>query len=593
MRKHVVILGAGYGGVSAAKRLAKLAKKSPEIEITLIDKYPTHNLITELHEVAGNRILPEDLQISLNRLFESTKVNVLQDKINEIDFDSKTLSSDEHIYEYDYLILGAGSQPADYGVEGVKENAFTLWSIDDAKKINEHIKNCFQKAQCESDPQRRRELLSFVVAGGGFTGVEMVGELITWFDELSKQYGIPRKDVDLYLVEGLDRILPNLKDELVDKALEYLKKKNVEVKTGSFITAVNENSVVLQNDVEISTNTVIWTCGVKGAEIVEELELEKDKSERLIVNEYLQLTDYPEVFAIGDNSAAPWADEDTLPALVESAMQTGECAANNVYSEITGKEKENIEAALHGVMVSIGGDFAVADVTGLSLKGRPAMLLKHLVNMHYLFNIGGIKEGFSLIDEYIHDQASHKGLVSQLFSFFSATSRSLWLVPLRIFVGIMWLYEGYTKVRDGWLLSGDYLVSGASSSPIGDYAVGWYVWLNEAIIFKFPLFFQIVVTLSMIGIGISLIFGLFASLGALGSVGFSINFLLAGQYAHWSSEYPGHFSPLFWFLFASIALIGSGRSFGLDYYVLPWLKKIIWRRPKNKESHLKEVVSKK
>jgi NADH dehydrogenase len=243
-------------------------------------------------------------------------------------------------------------------------------------------------------------------------------------------------------------------------------------------------------------------------------------------------------------------------------------------------------------MVSVGSSYAVAEVMGLSLTGIPAMFMKHSVNMFYRFEIGGIKETYSLITEYMKEQASHKGLLPQLFGFVSETSRSLWLVLLRIFVGIMWLYEGYTKVRDGWLTSADYLVSGASASPIGDYAVGWYIWLNEAIIFKFPLFFQIVVTLSMIGIGISLIFGLFATLGALGSVGFSINFLLAGQYAHWSSDYPGHFSPLFWFLFASITLIGSGRSFGLDYYVLPWLKNKIWSRPKNKDQDLQKVVKK-
>ena len=218
------------------------------------------------------------------------------------------------------------------------------------------------------------------------------------------------------------------------------------------------------------------------------------------------------------------------------------------------------------------------------------MFMKHSVNMFYRFEIGGIKETYSLITEYMKEQASHKSLLPQLFGFVSATSRSIWLVLLRVFFGIIWLYEGYNKVREGWLWSGDYLVSGASASPIADYAVGWYIWLNEAIIFKFPLFFQIVVTLSMIGIGISLIFGLFATLGALGSAVFSVNFLLAGHYAHWSRVYPGHFSTLFGLLFGSIALIGSGRSFGLDYYVLPWLKNKIWSRAKDKDQDLQKVV---
>jgi NADH dehydrogenase len=230
---------------------------------------------------------------------------------------------------------------------------------------------------------------------------------------------------------------------------------------------------------------------------------------------------------------------------------------------------------------------------GLSLKGTPAMFMKHSVNMFYRFEIGGIKEGFSMISEYLEEQGSHKGLLPQMFDFVSNKSRVIWLVLLRMFVGIMWIYEGFTKVRDGWLTTGDKLVSGASASPIGDYAFDWYVSFNEAIIFKFPLFFQIMVTLGMLAIGVSLIFGFFATLGALGSAGLAINFLLGGQYPFFSSDFPGHFSPLFWFLFASIALIGSGRAFGLDYYVLPWLKNLIWSRPDNKDQDLKKVVEKK
>lgn len=582
MRRHVVILGAGYGGVSAAKKLARLAKKHKEIEITLINKGSTHNLITELHEVAGNRVLPEDLEVSLQRLFESTKVNVIQDEITEVDFDGKKLFSQKHEYSYDYLILGSGSQPADYGVKGVKENAFTLWSIEDAKEINEHIKQMFQEAQFETDPAKRRELLSFVVTGAGFTGVEMVGELISWFKDLAKAYGIPQKDIDLYLVEGLEQILPNLNDDMVAKADAYLRKHNVDVKTGAFVTEVNPAGIVLKGDNDlvenIATRTVIWTCGVKGAALVEGLDLEKDNCDRLIVNEYLQIPKHKEVYAIGDNSAAPWGDNKTLPALVEAAMQTGECAAKNVTAAITGGQKESLEAALHGVMVSIGGDFAVADVTGLSLKGRPAMLLKHLVNIHYLVGIGGIKEGFSFINEYIHEQASHKGLVPQFFDQFTQKSHTIFIVILRIYLGIQWLLSGWGKVQDGWLVSPDYLVAGSSASPIGPDAVGWYKAFMEAVVMQFPLFFQRIVVMSEFAIGISLTFGILSVLGALGSIGMNINFFLSG-------------TGNMWFFMSSFpCLANSGQVLGADYYLLPLIKKVIWRRPKNKESHLKEVI---
>lgn len=592
MSNNIIVLGAGYGGVAAAQTLHKKLKKHPDSTITLIDRNSYHTLLTELHEVAGNRIEEDALKIDLERIFSSTKVNIIQDEINNIDFENQTLSSEEHQYTYDYLIMGAGSKPSHCGVEGVAEHAFTLWSMDDANSIKKHVEKCMQEARMTDDPAKRKELLSFAVAGGGFTGVEMVGELIEWLDEYSKEYNIPRNEIEIYNFEGLDQILPNLSDELVEKAMNYMRDNGVNVKTGEFVNKIEKNKIILNDGMEVNAETIIWTCGVEAADFAANSGLATDRANRIKVNKYLQTEDYANVYAIGDNAAAPWNDDQILPALVESAQQTGECAAANIVAEIKGGSKEELDPDLHGVMVSVGSSYAVAEVMGLSLTGIPAMFMKHSVNMFYRFEIGGIKETYSLITEYMKEQASHKGLLPQLFGFVSETSRSLWLVLLRIFVGIMWLYEGYTKVRDGWLTSADYLVSGASASPIGDYAVGWYIWLNEAIIFKFPLFFQIVVTLSMIGIGISLIFGLFATLGALGSVGFSINFLLAGQYAHWSSDYPGHFSPLFWFLFASITLIGSGRSFGLDYYVLPWLKNKIWSRPKNKDQDLQKVVKK-
>lgn len=592
MSNNIIILGAGYGGVAAGQTLHKKLKKHPDSTITLIDKNPYHTLLTELHEVAGNRIEEDAIKVDLEKIFSSTRVNLIQDEINDIDFENQILNSNDHQYSYDYLIIGAGSKPSHCGVEGVDEHAFTLWSIDDSLSIKDHVENCMQEARITDDPAKRKELLSFAVAGGGFTGVEMVGELIEWLDDYSKKYNIPRDEIEIYNFEGLDKILPSLSDELVQKAMNYMRKKGVNVETGEFVDRIEKNRLILNDGEEIKASTIIWTCGVQAADFAADSGLATDRANRIKVNKYLQTTDYSNVYAIGDNAAAPWKNDEILPALVESAQQTGECAAENIVAEIKGGSKEELDPNLHGVMVSVGSSFAVAEVMGLSLTGIPAMFMKHSVNMFYRFEIGGIKETYSMITDYMKEQASQKGLLPSLFGFVSQTSRSLWLVLLRVFVGIMWLYEGYYKINGGWLFTGDKLVSGASSSPIGDYAVGWYVWLNEAIVFKFPLFFQIVVTLSMIGIGISLIFGLFATLGALGSIGFSVNFLLAGQYAHWSSNWPGHFSPLFWFLFASITLIGSGRSFGLDYYVLPWLKNKLWSRPKNKDQDLRKVIKK-
>ncbi|MFW6265130.1 MAG: NAD(P)/FAD-dependent oxidoreductase, partial [Bacillota bacterium] len=496
MSKNIIILGAGYGGIEAAKKLNKLLKKDPEATITIINNHPFHTLLTELHEVAGNRIDSEGVMVSLNEIFDSTKVNVVVDYINDIDFDNKTLKSDEYEYNYDYLILGTGSEPTHCGVEGVIENSFSLWSLEDAEEINEHIKDCFRKARVTEDAKLRNELLSFAVCGGGFTGVEMLGELIEWFDELAKKYEIPRDEIKLYLCEGLDHILPNIDNKLADRAMKYLKKKGVIVKLGSFVDEVREEGLTLASGEDIASRTIIWNCGVRASDTAASLELAADRAGRIKVNEYLQSVSHPEVYAVGDNAATPWGGDDKiLPALVEAALQTGDTAAVNVAADIKGTEKEKITPKFHGIMVSIGRKFAVADVMGLSLKGWPAMLMKHMVNWHYLFGIGGLKNGFKYILDYIDEESSNRGFVPNLFAHFSQRSYSFWIAFLRIFLGVQWLLSGLDKIQNGWLIWGDKLVAGASTSPIGPNPVGWYVDFMEAVVFPNPLLFQWMITL--------------------------------------------------------------------------------------------------
>lgn len=242
-----------------------------------------------------------------------------------------------------------------------------------------------------------------------------------------------------------------------------------------------------------------------------------------------------------------------------------------------------MEPDYHGILVSIGGKYAVADVMGMSLKGWFGMFMKHVVNMHYLFEIGGLKKGFNYISKYLKEQGSHKGLVAQGFDHFSQRSRTFWVAFLRIFLGFQWLFSGLDKVHSGWLLKGDKLVAGASTSPIGPNPVEWYVTFMENVVFEYPLLFQYMITLGELALAFSLILGVFSTLGALGSTVMTINFFLSGFYP----QNP----TLPWFLMASIACIGaSGRALGLDYYILPWLKKLVWGRRKGKNKDLQNVV---
>ncbi|CCJ34172.1 FAD-dependent oxidoreductase [Caloramator australicus] len=580
MAKKIVILGAGYGGVRAAKLLNKRLKKH-DVEINLIDKNPYHTLMTELHEVAGGRVEEDAVKVELKRLFHRSKVNVIVDQIIDVDFKNRRLTSKEAIYEYDYLILNIGSEPAFFGVKGVQEYGFTLWSLEDAKNIRRHIEDMFEEASKTTSSEERRKLLTFVVAGAGFTGVEMAGELAEFKKELCYKYNIDEKEVRVMIVEALDTILPTLNEKLIKKARYYINKLNIELRTSSPIVEVSEDKVVLKNGDVINTKTLIWTCGVQGNSFASKLDITLGKRGRILTNEYMQSVDYDNVYVIGDIT---YFEEDQKPVLqvVETALQTADVAAENIVADIKGSEKKRFKSNYHGFMVSIGSRYCVATLMNKNVTGFFAMAAKHLVNMHYLFGIGG----FLLIWDYFkHHFMDIKNNKSMVGGHFASKTPTFWLVPLRLFIGIMWLIEGLGKVKQGWL-SPDKIfivtassVSGASQAteavasasqavsqavPLLKQPPEFYQQFMHIFVEPFAYYFQVMVVLAEIGIGLALIAGLFTALASLASIFLCFNFILSAMAG----------KEILWYIFGAIALLGgAGRSFGLDYYVVPWFYK--------------------
>lgn len=580
--KKIVILGTGYAGVHAAKLLHKKFKKDENVEVTLIGKDPYHTLMTELHEVAGGRVEAESVQVSLKRIFSAKKVDVVLDEIKTIDFDKRILSSENSTYEYDYLILGTGSEPAFFGVPGVQENGFTIWSLEDALKIREHVENMFRKASKERNAEKRRRLLSFVVAGAGFTGVETIGELVEWKKKLCRNYDIDEKEVRLVLVEALDKILPILNDNLIAKSERYLTKHGVEVLKSSPITNVDKNFINLKNGSQIETNTLIWTCGVQASKFAANLGLKTSRAGRIQTNEYMQSVDYKNVYVVGDNS---YLEEDGkgLPQIVETALQTAETAVHNIVAQMENKEKKAHKSNYHGLMVSIGSRYGVATLAGMSLSGFFAIAMKHLVNLHYLFGVAGFNACWAYLVHEFFDIKERRSIIG---GHASAKSHSFWLAILRVYVGIMWLIEGVNKVNEGWLKEIKipmFLPEATSSASVTEGASN-AVQQAPAILSAPPQFFsnlmdlfkplglqfQILVVIAEIGIGLALIAGLFTFLASAASIFFCLNFILSAMFG-WDKV---------WFIFAAFALMGgAGRSLGLDYYVMPWLKRW-WNKTK-------------
>jgi len=586
--KRIVILGAGYGGLQAAKTLHKQLRKHHSAEIMLIDQNSSHTLLTELHQVAGDRVEPGGVTVSMEHVLEYTKVQFVKDRIVKADLKAKKLYSNNKEYTFDYLIMGVGSEPTYFNIEGMEEYSLPLWTLDDAVKIHGHIVQMFEKASKEKDSKKRKELLTFVVGGGGFTGVEMMGELIEWRNTLCKRYHISRDEVELVQIEALPTLVPILDAKLIGKVERYLKKKGVEVLTDSCITSVTENSLTINEEKTIPTRTLIWTGGIKAKSFVKGLGLSLGARDRIVVNEYLQTKEFPYVYAIGDNMEYQDKNGQVLPPLVETAVQSGEYAAINIAAEIKGSEKKKLDAKLHGVMVSVGSFFCVAQLSGMPLlSGLPATFIKHLVNMHYLFGIGGLE----LIWEYLNYQLFHKTrqyncLLETGIGHIRRRNFTFWLVPLRIWLGVMWLMSGIDKIQSDWL--GDWVVLGltgstdatasASITPlIGASSPGWYVAIAENIIMPNALFFQKLIVITEIGLGLAFILGIFTFIAAIASIAMHINFALGAGLPQTNGL------PDLWWIAASLAMFsGAGRAFGVDYYLMPFLRNQLRYLQKNK-----------
>jgi NADH dehydrogenase len=300
----------------------------------------------------------------------------------------------------------------------------------------------------------------------------------------------------------------------------------------------------------------------------------------------MQSVDYDNVYVVGDNS---YLEEDGkgLPQIVETALQTAETAVTNIVADIQNKSKKAHKSNYHGLMVSIGSKFAVASVMGVSLSGFFATAMKHLTNIHYLFGVAG----FNAVTAYLsHEIFNVKNRRSILGGHASAKSHSFWLAILRVYVGVMWFLESYHKIQEGWLTSlkipmfmTDATASASAAEGAADGAANAaptvvpilsnppHFFTSMMDLFKpFGMQFQIMIVLAEMVIGLALIAGLFTFLASAASVFLCTNFILSAM-GGWD---------ILWFIFAGIALMGgAGRSLGLDYYVMPWLKRQ-WNKTK-------------
>ncbi|KUP05365.1 NADH dehydrogenase [Bacillus coahuilensis m2-6] len=394
MRKpSIVILGGGYAGLMTATRLQKQLGKD-EAQITLINKHDYHYETTWLHEASAGTLHHDRVRYDIASVIDRSKVNFMVATVEEIQSANNKIITDAGEVPYDYLVVALGAESETFGIQGLKEHAFTITNVNQSRRIREHID--LQFATYAAEDEKKPERLTIVVGGAGFTGIEFLGELGNRVPELCREYDIDPKKVHVICVEAAPMILPGFDEELVKYAKSKLESKGVEFRIGTPIKEATETSIIVgkgEEEVEeIKAGTIVWAAGVRGSSLIETSGIENMRA-RVKVNHDLRAPGLDNVFVIGDCSLIINEEINRpYPPTAQIAMQQGEVVARNLTALVKGQQEglETFTPDLKGTVCSLGEDDAIGVVFGRKLTGTAASFMKKMVDNRALFLIGGL-----------------------------------------------------------------------------------------------------------------------------------------------------------------------------------------------------------
>lgn len=392
---HVVVVGAGFGGLTLARELDDLGRQRP-LRVTLLDKRNHHTFQPLLYQVATAGLQAQDVGQALRPMFglrrvgtERSSVDVRLGEAVAIDREARTVElADGDTLTYDHLVVAAGADTADFGLPGVLEHGFKLKSIGDALELRDHVLRRFEVASAHADADDAE--LTFVVGGGGPTGVETAGALAELVDHVLRR-DHPTLDlgrVRIVLVEMTDRLLPGYHPNSSAAALRELRSRGVEVLLGASLASAHADHVELEDGTTIPTRTLVWVAGVAGVGLGRTLGVEVTRGGRVPVTDGLELPDDDRVHVIGDLAAATDADGELLPQLAPVAMQQGRHVADAIAARLDGRRPEVPFSYFDkGTMATIGRNDAVAELPfGIRIYGWPAWI--SWLGLHLLFLVG-------------------------------------------------------------------------------------------------------------------------------------------------------------------------------------------------------------
>lgn len=392
--RHIVILGGGFAGVNAAQHLERLLAHDDSVTITLVSNTNYLLFTPMLAEVSSSSIEARHITSPLRAFFR--KVRFINAEVKGINANKRLVQishcSTCEIVEisYDHLVIALGSVNNFYDIRGVEKFAFTLKTLGDAVTLRNHVLNILEHADLEPDSVKRGELLTFVVVGGGFAGTELIAELYDFAMDAARYYRhLPLRDFHFTLIEGGDRIIPEISSNLADYAMSKLRQRGIAIILKTRVTAAENNMVYLSDGQKLSTRTLIWTAGVAPNPVVRSLPFPTDPRKRLIVDGYLRVKGENAIWAIGD--CAMVTDSDTglpCPPTAQHALREGSDAAHNIAAALYGTHLHVFKFKGLGMLVALGRRTAVAEIFSVKFSGFLAWMIWRIT---YLSKLPGLE----------------------------------------------------------------------------------------------------------------------------------------------------------------------------------------------------------
>lgn len=390
-KPHIVILGAGYSGLMVATRLQKILHRN-KANITLINKHDYHYQTTWLHETAAGSLTPERSSVPIRDVINQEKIDFIIDEVVQINDKEKTVKLSRREVSYDILVVGLGFEAETIKNPDLNKHSFPIANLNNARVLREHLEYNFAKYANEEEKNQAR--LNIVIAGGGFTGTEYVGELVDRIPSLSREYDVDKTQVRVIMVECESSILSGYHKEFINYAMNSLESRGVEFITDARILEATEDSVIYEREgkkVELPAMTVVWTGGVRGNSLLEESGIPTIDG-KVVVTEDLRIPDNESVYVIGDCALIQDARTGNYySANVETAIASAEVAADNIKAQVNGGKVTPFTLNQSPTIASLGSADGVATTSkGKNHFGWKATFMKKLCLNRYLLQVGGL-----------------------------------------------------------------------------------------------------------------------------------------------------------------------------------------------------------